>query len=172
MKRIVLVTGGCRSGKSSFALDYAVRHFSKRTYLATCEPLDEEMSERIRRHKETRGPEWRTIEEPLYVAEAVSKESAGTDVILLDCLTMWVSNMVVRNLQPEEVFDAVEKLVAEIQNANCSQILVTNEVGAGIVPDNTLARLFRDIAGAVNQKIAVHSDEVYLMVAGIPVRIK
>lgn len=172
MKRIILVTGGCRSGKSSFALEYAVRHYLKRTYLATCEPLDEEMSERIRHHKEVRGPEWRTVEEPLCVDEAVRKESAGTEVILLDCLTMWVSNMLVRDFRPEEVFDAVERLVMEMKNANCSLILVTNEVGAGIVPDNNLARLFRDIAGAVNQKIALHSDEVYLTVAGIPVKIK
>jgi len=172
MKKTILVTGGCRSGKSRFALDYADRHFTNRLYLATGQALDEEMKERIKAHQRQRGQDWRTVEEPLNIAGAIDQEAATAGVILIDCITMWVSNMLLRDMPEEEIMHSVGALAEKIHKPLCSFILVTNEVGAGIVPENRLARRFRDLSGMVNQKLAACADKVYWLVAGIPVKIK
>ncbi|MDI6790575.1 MAG: bifunctional adenosylcobinamide kinase/adenosylcobinamide-phosphate guanylyltransferase [Thermodesulfobacteriota bacterium] len=172
MKKTILVTGGCRSGKSRFALDYANRHFTNRLYLATGQAMDEEMKERIKEHQRQRGQDWRTVEEPLNIASTIEQEATKASVILIDCVTLWVSNMLLRDISEEEIMHSVGSLVNKIHKPLCSFILVTNEVGAGIVPENRLARRFRDLAGMVNQKLAACADEVYWLVSGIPVKIK
>ena len=172
MKKTILVTGGCRSGKSRFALDYANRHFTNRLYLATGQALDEEMKERIRNHRKERGQDWRTVEEPLNIAGAIEQEATKAGVILIDCVTLWVSNMLLRDMPEEEIMHSVGALAEKIHKPLCSFILVTNEVGAGIAPENRLARRFRDLVGMVNQKLAACADEVYWLVSGIPIKIK
>ncbi|MDP2799153.1 MAG: bifunctional adenosylcobinamide kinase/adenosylcobinamide-phosphate guanylyltransferase [Deltaproteobacteria bacterium] len=172
MKKTILVTGGCRSGKSRFALDYANRHFTNRLYLATGQALDEEMKERIKEHQRQRGQDWRTVEEPLNIAGVIEQEAAKAGVILIDCVTLWVSNMLLRDMPEEEIMHSVGALAEKIHKPLCSFILVTNEVGAGIVPENRLARRFRDLVGMVNQKLAACADEVYWLVSGIPIKIK
>ncbi|MDD5154320.1 MAG: bifunctional adenosylcobinamide kinase/adenosylcobinamide-phosphate guanylyltransferase [Desulfovibrionales bacterium] len=172
MKKTILVTGGCRSGKSRFALDYANRHFTNQLYLATGQALDEEMKERIKEHQRQRGQDWRTVEEPMNIARAIDQEAATAGIILIDCITMWVSNMLFQNMPEEEIMHSVGALAEKIHKPLCSFILVTNEVGAGIVPENRLARRFRDLSGMVNQKLAACADEVYWLVAGIPIKIK
>ncbi|MDD5452165.1 MAG: bifunctional adenosylcobinamide kinase/adenosylcobinamide-phosphate guanylyltransferase [Desulfovibrionales bacterium] len=172
MKKTILITGGCRSGKSRFALDYANRHFTNRLYLATGQAMDEEMKERIKAHQKQRGQDWRTVEEPLNIAGAIEQEAAKAGVILIDCVTMWVSNMLLRDRPEEEIMRSVGALAERMQKSLCSFILVTNEVGAGIVPENRLARGFRDLSGMINQALAACADEVYWLVAGIPVKIK
>lgn len=172
MKKTILITGGCRSGKSRFALDYANRHFTNRLYLATGQALDEEMKERIRNHRKERSQDWRTVEEPLNIAGAIEQEAAKAGVILIDCVTLWVSNMLFQNMPEEEIMRSVGALAEKIHKPLCSFILVTNEVGAGIVPENRLARRFRDLVGMVNQKLAACADEVYWLVSGIPIKIK
>lgn len=172
MKRIVLITGGCRSGKSRFALNYANRLFTNRLYLATSQALDDEMAERITRHKMERSPDWRTIEEPIEIEKSIYKGCTDADVILLDCLTLWISNLLGRNLGEGMILESANRCLKAMQSVSCSFIVVTNEVGAGIVPDNRLSRQFRDAAGAVNQIFASCANEVYLLVSGIPLKIK
>ena len=167
MKEILFVTGGCRSGKSSFALDYANRHFSKKVYLATSLALDDEMKARIKRHQEQRGSDWITVEEAKKVSQAIFSLPEDTDVILLDCLTMWISNLLLEGQGQERIFQEIESLIETIKKAPQSIITVSNEVGSGIVPDNTVSRMFRDIVGFANQRIAACSDTVVLTVAGL-----
>jgi adenosylcobinamide kinase/adenosylcobinamide-phosphate guanylyltransferase len=172
-KRIVFITGGCRSGKSRFALNYADRNFSKKIYLATCEALDEEMTQRIEHHKKTRGLEWQTIEEPIDVVHQIRQYGDEADVILLlDCITLWLSNLLMRQKNDPEIMDEVNGLIDAIQQSKASLVLVSNEVGMGIVPGDPLSRHFRDLSGMVNQRIAGVADTVILMVSGIPLFLK
>ncbi len=172
MKKNLLVIGGCRSGKSRFAVDFANGHFTNRLYLATSQALDEEMKERVKQHQRERGADWRTVEEPLDITKVITDEAANTDVILVDCITMWLSNMLLRDMSAERINKSFGGLITAIQKTRCSLILVTNEVGTGIVPENRLARMFRDLVGLTNQKLAAFADEVYWLVAGISVKIK
>jgi adenosylcobinamide kinase/adenosylcobinamide-phosphate guanylyltransferase len=165
---IILITGGARSGKSVRA-ETRVRAFAGRPiYLATAEALDAEMSERIARHRERRGPVWLTREVPLDVPQALI-ETDGGGARLVDCLTLWLSNL----MHAERDVAKETSLLAETLGRQQSPVvLVTNEVGLGIVPDNALARRFRDAAGVMNQMIAVVADEVEFVVAGLPMRLK
>ncbi len=172
MKEIILVIGGCRSGKSSFALDYANRHFRQKVFLATGQALDDEMKRRISRHREARGPDWKTIEEPKKLTEALEALRFQAEVILIDCLTLWVSNLLMDGEGEEQILSRVEGLIELIQKVPQSIIVVSNEVGAGIVPENKIARIFRDIVGLMNQRVAACSDTVVLTVAGLPHVIK
>ena len=173
MKDIKFVIGGCRSGKSSHALKLAeLIPGKRRTFIATCVPHDDEMRERVVNHQAERGEEWDTVEAPLYLPEAIIESSLSSDVVLADCLTLWVSNLMMEFETFENIKKHVEKLVDSLGKASCPVILVSNEVGTGIVPENKLARLFRDIVGFTNQKAASVSDNVIWMVAGIPVNIK
>lgn len=171
MKEIVLVIGGCRSGKSCFAIEYA-RGFKRKAFLATCEVLDEEMKKRVEKHQEVRGTDWKTIEAPLALANAISRCGVEAGVILVDCLTLWVSNMILKGKTEEDVMSRTDELLESIKKIDSTVILVSNEVGTGIVPENALSRMFRDVAGLVNQKVAVCADKVVWMVAGIPVKVK
>ena len=169
MKKIVFITGGARSGKSSFALKQASGIPGKKAYIATAEALDEEMRKRIEDHREQRGKEWDTFEEPLMIAEVIKKIGDRYDAIVLDCLTLWLSNIMHSNLIIET---EIERLISSLLSHQTSVFIVSNEVGMGIVPENEMARKFRDMAGLLNQKIAGAADEVYIVVAGIPLKIK
>ena len=169
--KIIFILGGAKSGKSSFALTHASGVKGKKAFIATAEALDGEMNERIKRHKAERGDEWDTYEEPVNVSKILSGTRDKYSVVLIDCLTLWLSNTMHHIKDTEK---AINEFIDELHRSrDQSQVyMVSNEVGTGIVPENGLAREFRDLAGNLNQKIAGISDEVYLVVAGIPVKIK
>ncbi len=169
---MILITGGCRSGKSRFALDYANQHFSKKIYLATCQALDEEMAQRIEHHKKMRSPEWQTIEEPIEIVNKITRYGDEADVILLDCITLWLSNLLMRRKDDPEIMEEISRFIDTIKEKQTSLILVSNEVGLGIVPVDPLGRRFRDLSGMANQKIAEVVNTVILMVSGIPIFLK
>ena len=171
-KKVIFVTGGCRSGKSQFALDYANGHFSGKVYLATCEVLDEEMTRRVEGHRRARGPEWKTVEESLRMVERIEEHQKTAGVILVDCLTLWISSLLIKWDDDLRILNEVERLLSVFRQGAASLIFVSNEVGMGIVPADALTRRFRDLAGMVNQKIAVAADTVIFMVSGIPVFLK
>jgi adenosylcobinamide kinase/adenosylcobinamide-phosphate guanylyltransferase len=166
------ITGGARSGKSAFAERLASGLAGKRAYLATAQALDPEMAARIEKHRKDRDHAWETYEEPLAVAELLKKLSSRYEVLLLDCLTLWLSNVMAHSDGDDVVSFRSDELVAAIKDFNGVCIVVSNEVGLGIVPDNPLARKFRDFAGILNQRVALAADEVYFTAAGIPVKIK
>lgn len=168
---LVLIGGGARSGKSRFALEYAEQRYAKRAFLATAQALDEEMRARIARHRAERGAGWATIEEPYRIASAIEANAGNYEVMVVDCLTLWLSNIM---LDPER--DTGREL-AEFANflerdLATNLVVITNEVGCGIVPDNPLAREYRDRAGELNQTVARAAEEVYWMVFGQPIRVK
>ncbi len=171
-KRIYFITGGARSGKSAFAEKLSGELTGKRAYFATGQALDSEMAERIEIHRKERGILWDTYEEPLAVAELLAKPGNKYDIVLLDCLTLWLSNSMAHTDGDDAVTSRSDELVKAIKDFGGACIVVSNEVGLGIVPDNPLARKFRDFAGMLNQKVARIADEVYLMASGIPVKIK
>jgi len=168
---LILIGGGARSGKSRFALEYAEKRYARRAFLATAEALDEEMRRRIARHRSERGNRWTTIEEPFAVTSAIEANAEKFDVIVVDCLTLWLSNIM---LEPNRDSDQeIAGLVEFLERDHGPDVVVvTNEVGCGIVPDNALAREFRDRAGGLNQDLAGVAREVYWMVFGIPMRLK
>ncbi|MDA8099328.1 MAG: bifunctional adenosylcobinamide kinase/adenosylcobinamide-phosphate guanylyltransferase [Nitrospiraceae bacterium] len=170
--RIVFITGGARSGKSGFAERMAAEASGKRAYLATAQALDQEMVERIAHHRKRRGDAWDTYEEPLAVAELVRKLAGRYDVLLLDCLTLWLSNIIARTDRDGDIETSGADLISALRSFSGMAIVVSNEVGFGIVPENALARRFRDLAGFMNQQVAAAADEAYLLAAGIPVKIK
>ncbi|PIE62256.1 MAG: bifunctional adenosylcobinamide kinase/adenosylcobinamide-phosphate guanylyltransferase [Desulfobacter postgatei] len=169
----MLVLGGCRSGKSHFAKQ-AADHMAKdqKIYLATALPTDREMEERVKRHQDDRGPDWKTIEEPVLIHETIDKTCARAKVILVDCLTLWTTNLLFQGRDESGIMAAVDLLVDALNRSACPVILVSNEVGYGIVPENSMARQFRDMAGVVNQRAAQAVDKVIVSMAGIPVQIK
>lgn len=168
-----LVIGGCRSGKSSHALMRADQvPGTRKLFIATSVPTDQEMHERVARHRHERGRHWETAEVPVDIHETIDRMSGAVDAILVDCLTLWVSNLMAEGCDQEAVFDRTRQLIKSLESASCPVFLVSNEVGAGIVPENRLARQFRDLAGFVNQQVAGAAGEVVWMVAGIPVTIK
>lgn len=176
MNRIVFITGGARSGKSSFALKEASRIQGKRLFIATAEPLDDEMKQRIERHKKERSHEWVTVEESLDIAKVIADSMGKYEVLLLDCLTLWVSKVLlkVRKDAQDRVFDGFIEMLKDLKRSSTSSTLfiVSNEVGMGIVPENRLARIFIDRVGILNQRLARVSDEVYFVISGIPLKIK
>ena len=165
--QIILVTGGARSGKSTYAEQRAGELGSRRLYLATAEAKDEEMALRIAEHQKRRGNRWVTIEEPIELADVLLARRNQIDCAVVDCLTLWLSNLVLHR-DAEFAVEKVEALVETLPQLDFHVVLVTNEVGWGIVPNNPLARQFRDLAGWANQQIATVATEVILMVAGIP----
>lgn len=172
MKQIIFVTGGCRSGKSRFALEYADTHFKSKIFLATAPALDDEMKRRIKAHQEARGPEWSTIEEQTDIAKAVATVETDYEVILIDCMTLWLSNLLMAGEPESEILARTESFIEVIQKVPQSLIIVSNEVGYGIVPVNDMARQFRDIMGTVNQRLAACADVVIWTVVGLPQVIK
>jgi adenosylcobinamide kinase / adenosylcobinamide-phosphate guanylyltransferase len=169
-RRITFVVGGARSGKSRFALAGASGMPGTKAFIATAEETDDEMREKIERHRNDRGSLWDTYEEPLRVAGLMREIDGRYGAIVLDCLTLWISNILQAAL---DLDSEVEDLIASIRELRSSSAyIVSNEVGMGIVPASELARRFRDAAGFLNQRVAAISDEVYLVVAGLPVRMK
>jgi adenosylcobinamide kinase / adenosylcobinamide-phosphate guanylyltransferase len=167
--RSVLVLGGARSGKSAYALRLAEANGSEKLYLATAEAGDAEMAARIARHKADRGHGWTTIEEPLKVPQALRSLARPDRVILVDCLTLWLSNMMLAGRDPEA---AIARLADVVGRLKGPAILVSNEVGLGIVPEHKLARDFRDWQGQANRKIALACDAAVFLAAGLPVQLK
>jgi adenosylcobinamide kinase/adenosylcobinamide-phosphate guanylyltransferase len=173
MYSTTLIIGGCRSGKSSHALTLGEQSLGSRNlFVATCEPHDAEMTTRIAHHQQARGCHWRTIEAPLDPEKVIMDQGPGTDVLLIDCLTLWISNLMMANKNDAGVMQAVDRLYRAVLAPPCPIIMVTNEVGTGIVPENEMARRFRDLAGWCNQKMAEACQQVIWMVAGIAVPIK
>ncbi|KHE90484.1 MAG: bifunctional adenosylcobinamide kinase/adenosylcobinamide-phosphate guanylyltransferase [Candidatus Scalindua rubra] len=180
MPELTLIIGGTRSGKSAFATELAKEH-KHVCYIATADSRkssrisDSEMLERIQKHRKNRPAEWKTVEAPLELDKAISNLVGDIDVVLIDCITIYVTNMLLGSHEEEgdeRIIDAINKLCSVCKNAPFHVIMVTNEVGCGVVPDNALSRRFRDIAGDVNQIIAREADNVYLVTAGIESKIK
>lgn len=169
MAEITLVTGGCRSGKSSFAVKMA-KKFNKVVYVATAEPLDAEMSARIRKHKKERPASWKTIEEPVKIARALGTMDA--EAVIVDCLTLWVSNLMRKSFDEARAASEAHALARVCRKMKGKVFLVTNETGLGIVPADPCTRLYRDCLGRINQIIAAKADRVVLMVSGIPLLLK
>lgn len=170
-RQIILITGGARSGKSKYAEQRARELGGRRLYIATAESKDKEMAERIAAHRKRRGNEWITVEEPAELAAALLARRGHTDCALVDCLTIWLSNLLLHR-DSEFAEEKVEELVETLPQLDFHVVFVTNEVGWGIVPDNPLARKFRDLSGWTNQRIAQAAGEVILMVAGVPMIVK
>jgi adenosylcobinamide kinase / adenosylcobinamide-phosphate guanylyltransferase len=166
-REIILITGGARSGKSRYAEQRALEMAARPLYVATAEAKDEEMTQRIAEHKKRRADQWRTIEEPLELTRALLAQRGTIDCALVDCLTLWISNLLIRH-DDKRALEKIEELIERLPQLDFPLVFVTNEVGWGIVPDNPLARKFRDLVGWTNQQMAQAANEVVLMVAGTP----
>jgi adenosylcobinamide kinase / adenosylcobinamide-phosphate guanylyltransferase len=178
MARIVLVTGGCRSGKSGYAQQLAESLPPSRLYVATCPVTDDEMERRIEQHREARrGRGWETIEEQLDLP-GVFRSHAEHNVLLVDCVTLWVNNLMyaaereLRQIAESDVADHCGRMLEAAESCRGTVIFVTNEVGLGVVPDNAQARTYRDMIGRANQTIAARADAVTLVCCGIPLNLK
>ncbi|GCE03342.1 bifunctional adenosylcobinamide kinase/adenosylcobinamide-phosphate guanylyltransferase [Dictyobacter aurantiacus] len=185
---LVLLLGGARSGKSTFAERLATKSGRSVAFIATAIAIDEDMRDRIARHQSSRPADWRTIEEPLHLAAALRQAAAAADVVILDCLTVWLSNWLFSQDNSAQLendntisarhyagalqeIDALLQAVSELEPGK-TLVVVSNEVGLGIVPAYALGRIYRDVLGLVNQRIAAAATRVYLMVAGLGVDIK
>jgi adenosylcobinamide kinase/adenosylcobinamide-phosphate guanylyltransferase len=166
-----LVLGGARSGKSRWAQRFVSQHYKRPLYLATAEAGDDEMRERIRHHREARGPEWQTVEEPLDIAGVLTDTAMDAGAVLVDCLTLWLTNVMLK-LGGEQFASRRDALVAALSAPARPVVLVSNEVGMGLVPESALGREFRDLAGWLNQAVADVADLVVFVVAGQPLAIK
>ena len=165
----LLVLGGARSGKSRHAQARAEGLSGELIYVATGQAHDAEMGERIARHRMDRGPRWCTVEEPLDLPGAIARHARPHTVLLVDCLTLWLSNLMLAGRDTDGAAAQLTQLIGDVPGV---LILVANEVGLGIVPDNALTRRFRDAAGWLNQAVATHADEVLFVAAGLPLRLK
>ena len=170
MSRAILIGGGARSGKSDLALRLALAEPGRRVFLATATHTDEEMSDRIARHQADRGDLFETVEEPILVPERVADLAA--DVLLVDCLTLWLTNLLMAELDDAAIEARIDDLVAALDAPRRLTLLVTNEVGLGIVPMYALARRFRDLTGRAHQRIGARADEVYFGAMGLMLRLK
>jgi adenosylcobinamide kinase/adenosylcobinamide-phosphate guanylyltransferase len=169
--RLILVLGGARSGKSRYAQQLAERYWPRPVFLATAEAIDAEMVARIAQHRAARGDRWQCVEEPLDLAGALARAAGQGDGVLLDCLTVWLGNVLVKEGAPG-VAARQQALLAAIRGRTTSLILVSNEVGLGIVPEHALGREFRDLAGWLNQALAAEADAVMFIAAGLPLALK
>jgi adenosylcobinamide kinase/adenosylcobinamide-phosphate guanylyltransferase len=175
-KQIILLLGGARSGKSRYAQQLARQLGDKVLFVATGEALDEEMQARIAEHRRDRPESWRTLEIPTGIGKAIAKGIGDARVVVIDCLTLLISNL----LRDEPDYPEAEKrvtleineLIATMDRLDASFVIVSNEVGMGLVPETKLGRIYRDLLGKANQMLAIHATEVYLMVACLPVRVK
>ena len=170
---IILVTGGVKSGKSSLALKMAEKQAESGAFIATATAGDEEMERKIAAHRQERGPGWCTYEEPRSLAARIEAAAARYDIVLVDCLTMWVSNLLtLYGLERNEVLDECARTVSALDRAPAPVILVTNETGMGIMPPDSLSRTFHDLLGKLNRDVAGIAASVIFMVSGIPLKIK
>ena len=170
-RKITFVFGGTRSGKSSYAYRLADKTFKKPVYLATAEAFDKEMKERIALHQKQRGAKWQCVESPIDLAGVLLDPKLKCDGILVDCLTVWLSNVLLQKGE-KALAPAIKELVAAVKKAKRPLVIVSNEVGMGIVPESKLGRIFRDYAGWLNQDMAEIADEVVFVVSGVPMVLK
>ena len=174
--KTILLLGGARSGKSAFAQELAQKIGGKVLFMATGEPLDDEMYYRIEQHKKARPADWQTLESPRNVGIKLREHIGDAEVVIIDCLTLLVANVLGNEpVYPDaenQVLQEIEALIACINSLDRNFIIVSNEVGLGLVPDSRLGRIYRDVLGKANQLIASSADDVYFMTAGIPVQIK
>ena len=181
-KKFVFILGGARSGKSRLAQNIAAKLGKKVIFVATGEPLDEEMASRIEKHKRMRPRDWRTLEIDSNIGQRLKEQIGNVEVVLLDCLTLLISNVIlneVKNLEKINFAEAEKRVMAEMKDLiECIDryegnfIIVSNEVGLGLVPESKLGRIYRDLLGKANQLLAQHANEVYFMASGIPVKLK
>ena len=172
MSKLIFITGGARSGKSRLAEELAAHFGAPLGYLATGQAGDPEMSARIARHQARRGADWQTMEEPLQVLPVLQGHDGYFSAILMDCLTLWLSNLLLHHNEPAPALAAIRELIAALPGLKTPLIIVSNEIGMGIVPDNPLARTFRDLAGEANEMLAAVADEVYVTFSGLPLKLK
>jgi adenosyl cobinamide kinase/adenosyl cobinamide phosphate guanylyltransferase len=168
----ILITGGCRSGKSIYALELAKSISGTKRFIATAEALDDEMRQRIDQHRKEREKDWQTIEEPLELSKVLRQVGKEPGPVVLDCLTLWLSNRLMLDDSRQTIMGHIDQALKNISEHEATFIFITNEVGDGIVPENKLAREFRDLAGMVHQKIAAAADHVYFIAAGLPLVLK
>ena len=175
-RKCILILGGARSGKSRYAQELAGKLGTEVIFVATGEALDEEMQARIDEHKKARPGRWRTLEIATDIGKQIEKQIGDAEVVIIDCLTLLVSNLLGGELDyakdEKRVMAEMNKLVACMDRLDASFIIVSNEVGMGLVPETKLGRLYRDLLGKANQLVARHASEVYFMAAGIPVKVK
>ncbi len=167
--RVILVLGGARSGKSVFAERLVAQSGLKKIYLASAQIFDGEMEKRVDLHRSRRGEDWQLVEEPVALGAALEKAASKDCAILVDCLTLWVTNLMMAEMDVAKLGDALAEQLSKLEG---TIVFVSNEVGQGIVPDNKMAREFRDYAGLLHQKIAAVADEVYFVTAGLPQTLK
>ena len=177
MTKTIFITGGARSGKSKLAEQIALEYGAPLCYIATAQALDEEMDQRIIKHQQRRGEAWRTIEEPLNLALALKNCDASCKAVLIDCITLWLTNLIFKyehqgDAMEELVMKDVHHLASILSSMTIPVIIVSNEVGLGIVPEHKLGRIFRDISGQTNQALAAAADDVYTVISGIPLKLK
>jgi adenosylcobinamide kinase/adenosylcobinamide-phosphate guanylyltransferase len=172
MAKVVFITGGARSGKSRLAESLAEGFGTPLCYIATGEARDEEMAVRIAAHRARRGNGWQTVEEPIRLMEALKAAEGRFQAVLVDCVTLWLTNLLLSHEDADRALAEVQALAALLPELTIPIVLVSNEVGMGIVPDNSLARSFRDLAGKANQTLAAAADEVYVTFSGIPLKLK
>ena len=168
---VSLILGGARSGKSSFAEKLADQSGRHKIYLATSEAFDGEMEQRIAQHQQRRGPEWDLVEEPISIADKIGSIASSENCILVDCLTLWVTNLMMAEADVEKAGLALKESLTNLSD-DCSVLLVSNEVGQGIVPMEKMARDFRDYAGRLHQDIAAVANSVWFVTAGLPQKLK
>jgi len=174
MGKLILILGGARSGKSTFAVTMAKKLSFNRpgvAYVATASPLDEEMKKRIEKHRKSRPPSWKTIEEKRDLSKILPK-LRKVNTVIIDCLTLLISNLLLSGDREVVILRRIKEFFGTLKKRNFTTLIVSNEVGMGIVPDSSLGRSFRDIVGQANQIIGGLADEVYLLEAGIPIKIK
>ncbi len=169
--KLIFVLGGARSGKSSFALQQGKTQ-SPRAFLATAEPFDSEMTIRIQKHKRSRGRGWATVEIPTQLAEWFAANGGNYSSVVVDCLTLWLNNLSRDKVPARQIPSHVRKLLKAIRTCPSQVVMVSNELGLGLVPGDAFSREFRDLTGRMNQLIAAEADEVYFLVSGIPLRLK
>jgi len=172
MKTVTYISGGSRSGKSSHALELARAFQGRKAFIATAQALDDEMRERIRKHQRDRTDAFLTVEEPLELATALAGLPAEIEVAVIDCLTLWLSNLIHHHGAGKESFSEIEAFIQALENPGCTLIIVSNEVGMGIVPASELSRRFRDLAGRLNQRVAAKADRALVVISGIPLVLK
>ena len=170
MGKKILITGGVKSGKSRFALKIA-REIEKeeKIFIATARPIDEEMEDKIEKHKKERGSDFQTVEEPIHLGDTLKKINQST--VVIDCLTLWLSNLFFEVRESEKLFE-IESFIQALKEFGGNIIIVTNEVGWGIIPESETSRNYQAELGRLNQEVAEICDEVYVLISGIPLKIK
>ena len=172
MAQMVFITGGARSGKSRLAEELACSYGEPLLYVATAQCGDSEMADRIERHQARRGPAWQTVEEPYELLSVLTGHDGWFKAVLVDCVTLWLTNLLLNPARSSSALDQVRQLTDAAKSLRSPLILVSNEVGMGIVPVNELARKFRDLAGEANEILATAADEAYVMFSGLPLKLK